>query len=524
MTLYKNAHIITQNPNQANARAFVVEDGKFMDIGDDNLIEKYTKEARQIIDLEGKTIIPGFIDAHIHIWKVGSLITHILDVRGMKSIEEIKTALKEFDKKNPTLVWIVARGFNESSLVENRMPTAADLDEVSSEKPIFLQRTCAHIAVVNSKGLAISGIDNQTISPIGGEIRLDKEGKLTGILCETAMGLATKHFPPYSFEDYFQMTQAAGNELLAAGVTFATDPAVAPDLLAAYIEMDKQNLLPFRLSAIPILLPDGGAEPFPLPKKYTSDFLRIDTVKFFSDGGLSGKTAALKKPYKNTSDTGILRLDERIFEHLAFEAHSAGFRIATHAIGDEAIELVINTYKTIERRLPKNLSHRIEHLGVPDIQQLTAIIENDFWVVTQPIFIKELGKNFRMYLDDAYLKRCYPYNTQLRLGVKTAFSSDAPVVKDFRPLSGIQAAVLRQDATGEVITENEKISIKEALKAYTIDAATANGVAHQVGSIEAGKFADFVVLDKNILESSAEELDKITILATYIGGKRVYKR
>lgn len=524
MTLYKNAHIITQNPNQPNASAFVVADGKFVAIGDDDLVEKFAEKTTQVVDLEGKTIIPGFIDAHIHIWKVGSLITHILDVRGMKSIEEIKAALVEFDKKNASLPWIVARGFNESSLAEGRMPTAADLDEVSTEKPIFLQRTCAHIAVVNTKGLEVSGIDNQTITPTGGEIRLDESGNPNGILCETAMGLATKLFPKNSFEDYVLMVQAAGKEMLASGITFATDPAVAPDLLEAYIEMDKQHILPMRVSAIPILLPDGGAEAYPLPKKYFSDYLVVDTVKFFSDGGLSGKTAALLRTYKNTNEKGILRLDPQQFEQLAFEAHEADFRIATHAIGDAAIELVIETYKKINQRLPKKLQHRIEHLGIPTEKQLQEIIENNFWVVTQPIFIKELGKNFRMYLDDEYLANCYPYKKQLVAGVKTAFSSDAPVVKDFRPLSGIQAAVLRQDATGVTISESEKLTIAEALKAYTQDAAEANGVGDKVGSISAGKFADFVVLDKNILETAAEDLDKINILETYIGGKRVYNR
>ena len=161
-------------------------------------------------------------------------------------------------------------------------------------------------------------------------------------------------------------------------------------------------------------------------------------------------------------------------------------------------------------------------MGIPTEKQLQEIIENEFWIVTQPIFIKELGKNFRMYLDDEYLANCYPYKKQLVAGVKTAFSSDAPVVKDFRPLSGIQAAVLRQDIEGVVISKNEEITIAEALKAYTQDAADANGVGDKVGSISAGKFADFVVLDKNILETEAENLDKINILETYIGGKRVY--
>ncbi len=452
----------------------------------------------QWIDLKGKTLMPGFFDAHIHVWKVGDLLTFNLDLRGVGSIEEMQDKLRDFAAQHPELQWIRARGFNEAQMQEGRLPTRHDIDKVVANRPVFLQRTCAHIAVINAKALEICGINATPPVPFGGEIRLGTDGQPNGILCETALGLAIRHFPPNTEADYETMILAACGGLLRHGVTAACDPAVMPDLLTVYQKMDREGRLPMRIHAVPIVLPDGGSEPLPLPDLYESENLVVNTVKFFADGGLSGQTAALSRPYKNSNSRGILRLDPTQFYELALEAQSKGFQVATHAIGDEAISLVINAYEQLYQAQPDAPRHRIEHLGLPNEEHLRRIADMGLHVVTQPIFLRELGRNFRQSLDDDFLHNCYPFRSMLDHGINVAFSTDAPVVKDLRPLSCIAAAMDRMDLDGEVISSKEKIGLMAALECYTMGSAKANSAEEIVGSLTAGKVADFLSLKGNL--------------------------
>lgn len=492
--LFHNGHILTFDSANPAPEAVAVEAGKIKAVGRLADLRALAHPNTQWVDLEGKTLMPGFFDAHIHVWKVGDLLTFNLDLRGVGSIEEMQDKLRDFAAQHPELKWVRARGFNEAQMREGRLPTRHDIDKVVADRPVFLQRTCAHIAVINFKALEICGITAKTPVPFGGEIRLGNDGLPNGILCETALGLAMRHFPPTTKADYETMILAACNELLHHGVTSACDPAVMPDLLEVYHEMDKAGRLPMRIHAVPIVLPEGGTEPLPLPELYESENLVVNTVKFFADGGLSGQTAALSRPYKNANSKGILRLDPNQFFQLALEAQSKGFQVATHAIGDEAISLVVNTYERLYQAQPDAPCHRIEHLGLPDREHLRRIADMGLHVVTQPIFLRELGRNFRQSLDDDFLKNCYPFRSMLDHGINVAFSTDAPVVKDVRPLSCIAAAMDRMDMDGEVISPEEKIGLMEALECYTVGSMKANRAERLVGSIELGKQADILSL------------------------------
>jgi hypothetical protein len=489
-TLFYNGIIPPFVANTPVPEALVIRDGKILATGNLAAVSALA-ETSQRIDLQGKTLLPGFFDAHLHLWKVGDLLTFNLDLRGVESIGEVQEKLIAFSFQNPHLQWIRARGFNEAQMKEGRLPTRRDLDKVISDRPVFLQRTCAHIAVVNSKALELCGISASTPVPFGGEIRLGDDGLPNGILCETALGLAMRHFPPTTKADYETMILAGCRELLRHGITAVCDPAVMPDLLEVYLEMDRAGKLPMRIHAVPIVLPDGGAEPLPLPDRYASENLVINTVKFFADGGLSGQTAALSRPYKGLTTKGILRLDREQYFRLALEAQERGFQIATHAIGDEAIALVLDVYEKLLKSNPGAPRHRIEHLGLPTAAQLDQIAELCLHIVTQPIFLKELGRNFRRFLDDRFLHDCYPLRSLLDRGINTALSTDAPVVKDLRPFACIEAALSRLDQDGFEIAPQEKITLEEALLGYTAGSARANGVGDKTGALLPGQDADF---------------------------------
>lgn len=519
--IFKNGVFLSQNTQSLDPSVFdaiLVKNGYIFAVGSLLDIEKKAAKNVQIIDLNGQTLMPAFNDAHIHIWKVGDLLTFMLDLRGVKNLVEMQDKIADFVEKNPKNAWILARGFNEANFPDGQMPSRFDLDAVVSDRPCYVIRTCAHVAILNTKALEICGINEQTIVPNGGEIRQFDNRQLSGVLSETALGLVQKFLPEYTPKALKTMVLAAQEALLNCGITAATDPAVMPDLLAVYKEMDANKELKIRINAMPIVVPDGATEALPLTALYESDFLKINTVKFFADGGLSGKTAALKKPYKNTNEHGVLRLNFDFFMPLAAKAQAAGFKIATHAIGDKAIDEVLKVYQFIAKYNKKQLKHRIEHLGIPSKSNLKLMHKLGVHCVSQPIFLYELGQNFRNYLTRSYLNKVYPYKSILDAKVNLAFSSDAPVVKDFNPLMGIQNAVERIDAQGFTIGVSEKISVEDALLAYTINAAKANDDEAIMGSIEVGKRADFVILDKNPLNTEGGKISEIKVVNVFVLG------
>lgn len=503
--------------------ALLVQQGRIMACGPVEQLQLQTAENTVLFDLKGRTLSPGFIDAHIHLWKVGDLLTFMLDLRGVTSIEAMQDQLADFARRNPDNPWILARGFNEALFEDGRMPNRFDIDKAVGGRPVQVIRTCAHIAVLNSRAMDLCGIGAKTVVPEGGEIRRGADGVPNGILSETALGLVRPHLPVYSPEAYRSMVLAAQAELLRHGITAATDPAVHPELLEVYRQMDRAGELKIRIHAIPIRVPDGDVQALPLPERFQSEYLRVDTVKFFADGGLSGKTAALHQPYRGTNEHGVLRLSFDFFKQCAEAAQDAGFRLATHAIGDRAIDLTMAVYGSLAPQNKAGLRHRIEHLGLPNAEHLQQMRDLGLHCVTQPIFLYELGQNFRQYLPDAYLNRVYPYRAVLDAGVNLAFSSDAPVVKNFNPLMGLRNAVERRDRSGVEIGPSQGIHVGKAWRAYTLGAAAANGDASETGSLEPGKRADMVLLDQNPLVVPTANISDIQVMQTWVAGQPMLK-
>jgi predicted amidohydrolase YtcJ len=521
--LIYNARLLSfQDEFRENSDSLLVEGDRIKAIGPYEALKSRVESGTVLLDASGKTVMPGFNDTHIHIWKAGNLKTFMLDLRSATSLEEMLSMLADFHQRFPETRWITARGFNEASWSNSVLPTKDDLDKVSKDKPMYVIRTCAHIAVANSKALEQASVTAETKIPQGGEMHLGADGRPNGIFSETALGMITNHIPGYTKDELKTMIRAAREEMYSYGITAATDPAVDPFLLETYYEMNRNRELGFRLHAIPVLLPDGSDQPYPVPEYFTSPFLNINTVKFFSDGGLSGKTAALIRPYKNSRDHGILRLKKNQYLPLCRSSMEKGLGIATHAIGDAAIDFVIDVYKDLHRSFPGAMK-RIEHLGLPVAGNLEDMGKYQVAASMQTIFIHELGRNFIKYLDDEYLNHCYPVKSVLKHGILTALSSDAPVVQNFNPLKGAETAVTRRDRDGNLIAAQEAITVSEALKAYTADAARISS-AVDFGILEEGKLADIILLERNPLSTPADQLGKIRVEKTFVGGELVWER
>jgi predicted amidohydrolase YtcJ len=520
--LIHNATIITMDDAFAKADSMVINDsGKIEAIGSAIELRNQFGSFQEIIDFQGKTIVPGLNDAHIHVWKIGHLRTYMLDVRGVKSLVEFKKKLKDFAAKNPKSEWIMARGINEMVLEEKRLPTKEDLNEVISDRPVFVIRTCAHIGIANSKAIEISGVSDATEVPFGGEIRKNQDGSLQGIFTERALGLIMNNIPPFTFEEYKNMILEAHSYLLSLGITSATDPAANEELLAAYIQLDQEGLLKVRMNVFPLRIPDGSDEIQVLPEQYESEFLQIKTVKFFSDGGLSSATAALNVPYKNTDGyKGVLRLDYDKFYNTAKEAVAKGFSVATHAIGHQAVDLTLQVYSDLFKIDP-TLRHRIEHVGFLSQENINDFKRMNMTAAMQPIFIYELANNFKSTLPDELLDVVYPCKTVLDNGINLALSTDGPVVKEINPWVNIETAITRKAADGSVIGESQKITLQQALNAYTVGSAVADNLENVKGSLTVGKYADFIVLNDNPFE--LKDVSQIQIAETWVQGELKYK-
>ncbi|MBL8130704.1 MAG: amidohydrolase family protein [Anaerolineae bacterium] len=525
MFVFYNGVIHTMDPAYPNPDIVVVDEetGRVRSVG--RLDFRTTMPPVKRVDLRGRTLLPGFNDAHVHIWKLGLLLTVQVDAR-RAAAPDIPTVIEQFRQRAaavPAGTWLTGRGYNEVDLPEKRHPTSADLDQVSTDHPVALTRTCGHMIVANSLALRLAGITAETPDPPGGVIVRGEDGQPTGLLQETAMGLLTRAIPPYDDETMANAIRAAMAHQLRLGITSATDPLLTPDHLRVYRQLDSAGHLDVRVNGLPIRRPDGGTETYPLPDMHHSDFLRVDTVKFFADGGLSGATAALSEPYKVTGERGVLRFDTNELLDLMWEAHDAGFRIATHAIGDVALDQVIGVYETLHARKP-GLRHRVEHLGLPSPEHLRRLKAIDAIAVPQTVFLAALGTAFRRYLPDHFLPRCYPVRAMLNAGLEIALSSDAPVVPDDNPLLGIKAAVDRFDPLGEAIAPEQTISPYEALYAYTMGGAIASGDAANRGSITPGKWADLIIVNGDPLREAAiapERLLDIHVEEVYVGGRLV---
>ncbi|KGQ21089.1 amidohydrolase [Thermus filiformis] len=392
---------------------------------------------------EGEVVLPGFHDAHVHVWKVGQLLTDLLDLRGVGSLEELARLLRERDRGLPPGVWLLGRGWNEAEL--GGVPDRGFLDRVVPGRPVLLTRTCAHIHAANTDALRRAGLTPDTPSPPGGEVRYQE-----GLLLERAYGLVERALPRRTVEDYRRYVLAGARHLLSRGITSALEAGADPLLLEAYRSLDREGLLPIRVSVLAILRPDGEETTYPLPEPYRSDRLVIAGVKLFADGGLSGASAAVSRPYREVGGKGVLRLSAQEVFELALPAHRRGLFVATHAIGDVAIREVLQAYAALYREAPLPVRHRVEHFGLPGPRELALARALGVWAVPQPIFLAELRANFLRYLPEGFLSRCYNLERMERAGLRVAYSSDAPVVREVSPLQGALAAARMPLAGGGV--------------------------------------------------------------------------
>ncbi|MEM2889257.1 MAG: amidohydrolase [Candidatus Bathyarchaeia archaeon] len=514
-----NGQIITMNPSKPNAEAVAIKNGKIIGVGEWNEVVGYVGGSTKIIDLKGKTVIPGLIDAHIHVADFGRTLSWV-ELSDAKSIEEVKEKIRVYSKNVPKGKWIIGYGWNENNFKEKRCLNAKDLDKAAMDNPVVLYRQQGRVCAVNSKALELAGITKETSSPPNGEIEKDPQtGEPTGILRESATDLLWKIIPEPSVEENIDNVKLAFQKILEAGITSIHWIVLSPYEIQIIKNICVRNDLPLRIY---LIIPANLLEAIGslcLEKESAWEMFKVGGAIIFADGSLAARTAALSSPYKDcpTSKGKILYTQEKMNE-LVFKVHESNLQLVIHAMGDHAVAMALKAIDEALAKMPrKDCRHRIEQAAVLNEKLIRRMKKLKVAVSVQPyLIISEFSVWSAM--DRLGIERArwlYPLKALFREGITVVGGSDCPM-EPLNPLMHIKAAVARQ------FFPEQQITVDEALRMYTINAAYVSFEENLKGSIEKGKLADLTVLSHNPLEIPPNEIDSIRVEMTIVGGKIVY--
>jgi len=514
-----DGNIITMNPSKPGAESLSTMNGIFLAVGSNRKVKKTLGKDTFILNLKGKTVLPGLIDCHVHLVKYGLQKTEI-DLRNVKSIRELKGRLTRKVSSSAKGSWIVGHGWDQDRFEEKRYPTRLDLDEVAEENPVVLTRVCGHICVVNTAALRIAGISRETGPIHGGQIDMDPEtGEPTGILRESAQDLLWKAVPPPTLKELEAAVLAACRDAVKVGLTSIHCLVDSSSEISALRTLRKRKKLPLRLSILPPRELLESLTALGITTGFGDDYLRIGPVKIFADGSLGARTAALAQDYSDDpGNKGIMIFNQDELNDIVEKAHKSDLQVAIHAIGDRAIEFALSAVENASSRFPrKDHRHRIEHASVLNRPLIKRMKDLNVIASIQPTFtISDFWVPQRVGPERARL--VYPFKTLTKSGVVIAGSSDCPT-EILNPILGIHAAVTRGGSVPE-----ESLNVNEAVEAFTFNAAYASFEEESKGSIEVGKLADFVVLSEDITQISSERIKDVRVEMTVIGGRIVYTR
>jgi len=517
--LLHNGLVLTLDSLGGQATAIAVRGDRIVAVGDEQLLTQYA--ATQVEDLGGRTLLPGFVDSHIHI--DGAAARHI-DLTTVGSVAELRDRVTEKAAQLGPGEWITGYGWSEDALEEARRPLREDLDAAAPANPVVLTRAGGHSAVASSLALTLAEIDERTPQPDGGTIEKGADGKLNGIIRER-QELVTRLVPEASDAELRPSLVANLQALFALGITSIVQAA---DTIAHYPEWERvyaehRGNLPRAV----VQVAWEGSEAMSAFGRRTGDgdeHLKVGPIKIFVDGGFTGPAAFTREPYKGMGDyRGALNLPPDTIYQMIREAHQAGWQLGIHAIGDAAIELTVEALADVLAETPRaDHRHYLNHFTMlPATETLAAMAANGIAITQQPNFTYTLEGRYVQYLDGDRLETNNPLRTPMNHGITVALSSD---ILPIGPMVGLYAAVTRKGRSGRVFGPAERITMLEALRAYTGTSAWLSRDESQKGSLEPGKLADFIVLSENPLAVAEDHILGIEVLQTWLGGRRVYTR
>ncbi len=527
-TLFVNGTALTMNPTHPEAEAVLVRGDRIAAVGSVGDMQSLAAPGARVVDLAGQTLIPGFNEAHNHMVGFGLALGQV-DCRAPDcgTIAEMQRRIEAQAERTRPGEWVQGRGYDDQSLAERRHPTRHDLDAIAPDHPVVIVNASGHLCVANSRALALAGITRDTSPPEGGGIVHDADGEPTGLLLEQAQQLVTGLLPPLTRDAVVAALARCARAYLAAGITSSADASVAdPMWVDAHQRASASGANPLRTSLMlrESLLPHLAGAGF--RTGFGNDRLRCGPIKLFIDGSLIGRTAAVSQPFLHDPDPanlGLTMMGDDVFQRYVMDAHAAGWQVAVHAIGDRGIEMVLDAYERAVAAHPRpDHRHRIEHCGILRPDLIARIAALGVVVVTQPVFITEYGDSFIKHLGAERAALTYPFRSLLAEGIATVFSSDCPV-SAFEPLKSIEVSVTERTGSGADYAPQEALSVIEAIHAYTVMGAYATFEEHTKGAIAPGMLADFALLGADPRTVPPDELSRIPVTQTWIGGELVWE-
>ncbi len=515
-----HAQIYTVNDNFSTAEAMAVQDGKIVAIGtNDEILKEYKSDS--LVDAKGAALYPGFIDAHAHFLGYGQSL-YAVDLMFVPSWEEAINRVKDFAAKHPGKGWIKGRGWDQNRFPGKQFPTNAALNELFPDRPVILERVDGHASIANDFALKLAGVKpGQTME--GGQFMM-QDGKLTGLLVDNAVGVVERFVPDATSNDYKDWLTSAQQNCFATGLTTITDCGLSPSDIDQIDALQKSNDLKMRLYVMLSDKPESYASKYFTGGGYVTERLSVKGVKVYGDGALGSRGACLIHPYTDKPDwSGFLLSSQAHFDSVAAKLINTDFQMCTHAIGDSANRTILKVYaKYLKGKNDKRW--RIEHAQIINPADFNLFGENSIVPSVQPTH----GTSDMYWAADRVgaerLKGGYAYKQLLEQNNWLPLGTDFPV-EEINPFKTFLASVARQDSkgfpAGGFQMENA-LTREQTIRGMTIWAAKANRMEKQVGSLEVGKKADFILLDKDLMKVATDSILQVKVLKTYLNGERVY--
>ena len=508
------------------------DNGKIIAVGGASEVAARAPNAKHV-DLRGRTVLPGLIDAHGHVFGLGAMLTQ-LDLSTSTSLDGALKSIADYARANPRQAWVRGRGWNQEIWKLGRFPTAKELDGAVPDRPVWLERVDGHAGWANSRVLALAGITNATPDPVGGKIVRDEKGAATGVLVDAAQALVTKVLPQETEQEGRVMLDRALENMASVGLTSVHDAGITAGEDRLYRDYADHGKLTARIYAM-----IGGTGPDfdqlakngPLPS-YGKDMYALAAVKLYADGALGSRGAALLAPYSDDPHShGLLFHTNKEIDAMITKAIKKGYQVNVHAIGDAGNKQILDTFA---KEIPANKAlkggsdarHRIEHAQVVTPGDIPRFKSIGIIPSMQPTHATSDKNMAETRIGAERMKGAYAWRSFLQQGSRIACGSDFPVEAP-NPFFGIHAAVTRQDKDGAPIAgwyPEQEMSLKEAFRCFTLDAAYAGHQEKTLGSLEAGKYADFIVIDRDLFKISPYDIYKIGVLETWVAGRQVYQK
>lgn len=514
------------------AESVAIWGGRVIAHGADAELEGLIGPATRVVDLDGRLAAPGLNDAHQHLLAVGLGLTEV-DCKTDTRLADLLAKVKARAEKAKPGEWIFGRGYDHFELDSKRHPFREELDQVAPNNPVYVKRTCGHMGVANSAALTAAGIDESTPQPDGGHIE-SQNGRLTGLLQERAQEKITAVLSDYSVDDLAEGVRMGQRHNLSLGFTSVTDPGVGLrqgyDEWKAYQQLKRQGGFGLRMHLMPL----AGASGWPdraidlgLMTGDGDEWLRVGPMKLFTDGSAGGKTAAMFNPYVGEPDNlGIMIYeDDQVFDYVR-DYHDRGYQVATHAIGDRAIEQILTAY---ERAVGNdvegqgNRRHRIEHCGFVTPEQLARMQRIGVLPAPQSIFMYEFGDLYVDVLGSEAAEKAYPVKSFLEAGLHPSASSDAPV-SSTSPFQNIYSMITRKTKRGTLLGGGEVLSLEQALHCYSYCGAFGSFEEDIKGTLAQGQLGDVTVFDRDLFSVEPEEILEANADLTIVGGEIMHDR